>query len=104
LLGALPSAQDESYGRSAWRAALESFLDGAAQLCRTIRVLELEELCGLISRRFSPRESDIQQSLAFRYGLGQATAGSRSSGFALFLQQRLLVSGIEHQLGMVLIR
>src|SRR5215472_54724 len=86
LLRALPSAEDERYGRSAWRIALESFLNGAAQFGRTIAVQELDQLGSLISGRFSPRESGIQQSLTFRYRFGQATAGSRSSSLAFFFQ------------------
>ena len=70
-------------------------MDGTAQLNSPVGVQELEELRGLATRRFSTGERGVEQSLAFRRGLGQATTGSRSESFAFFLQQRLLVSGIQ---------
>src|SRR5436309_4552636 len=98
LLGTLPPAQDERYRRSAWGVALKCFPDGTAQLGGPVGVQELEELCGLAARRFSTCESGIEQSLAFRHRLRQATTWGGSEGLALFLQQGLLVSGIEHEL------
>src|SRR2546425_2631720 len=93
LLGTLPPAQDERYRRSAWGVALECFPDGHTQLGGPVGIQELEELCGLAARRFSPCESGIEQSLAFRHRLRQATTWGGSEGLALFLQQGLLVSG-----------
>ena len=75
LLGTLSSAQDERHRRSAWSVALECFLDGTAQLNCPIGVQEFEELRGLATRRFSTGESGVEQGLAFRHCLGQATTG-----------------------------
>src|SRR5881398_1813365 len=58
LPGTLSSAQDERHRRSAWRAALEGFVDGAAQLCSPVGIQEFEELRGLTTRRFSPRSEE----------------------------------------------
>src|SRR5438094_1659539 len=98
LLRALPSAQDERHRRSTWCVALDGFPDGRTQLGGPVSIQELEELCGLAARRFSTCESGIEQSLAFRHRLRQATTWGGSEGLALFLQQGLLVSGIEHEL------
>src|SRR5436853_6974103 len=95
LLRALPSAQDERHRRSTWCVALDCFPDGRTQLGGPVSIQELQELCGLAARRFSTCESGIEQSLAFRHRLRQATAWSRSKGLALFLQQGLLVSWIK---------
>src|SRR5260370_42372938 len=89
LLRALPSAQDEGHRRSTWRAALGCFPDGRTQLGGPVGIQELEELCGLAARRFSTGDSGMEQSLAFRRRLRQATAGSPSKSLALLLPQRL---------------
>src|SRR6516165_5681526 len=60
LLGTLLPAQDERHRRSAWRVALECFLDGTAQLNCPIGVQEFEELRGLATRRFSAGERGVE--------------------------------------------
>src|SRR5947208_16249874 len=46
LPGTLSSAQDERHRRSAWRAALEGFVDGAAQLCSPVGIRSEERRVG----------------------------------------------------------
>src|SRR2546430_11494830 len=93
LLGTLPPAQDERYRRSAWGVALECFPDGHTQLGGPVGIQELEELCGLAARRFSPSERGIEQSLAFRHRCRQPTPWGGPEGLPLSFHQGFLVTG-----------
>src|SRR5438105_8263263 len=68
LPGTLSSAQDERHRRSAWRAALEGFVDGAAQLCSPVGIQEFEELRGLTTR-LRPRSEEHTSELQSRVDL-----------------------------------
>src|ERR1700694_4486428 len=98
LFGALAAVENESNGRSTRGVTFERFPDGATQLDGSVGIQELEELCRLASRRFPTRKGGIEQGFAFWCRVDQTTSGSRSEGFAFFLQQGLLVRGIKHQL------
>jgi len=98
LSGALVLAEEEGYGRDSGRTMFQCFTDGFAQLSGPVGVQQFQKLCGLAVGRFPAGESRLEQGPAFRHRLFQASTRSRAAGLALFLQQFLLVSRVQHQL------
>ena len=58
----------------------------------------LMQLSRLAAGRLALREGQVQKRFALRHGLLQAAGGCGVEGFALELEHRFLMSGIEHQL------
>ena len=91
-------AQQESDRRGTRRIAFQRFADGSAQCGGAILIQQFEQLRGLAAGRFSLREGQIQKCFTLRHGLLQSASGCGVECFALDLEHRLLMRGIQHQL------
>src|SRR5713226_70430 len=92
------TAKQECDGSGARSVALESFHDGTAQSGGAILLQQLQQMRGLIASRFALGKGEIEKRFALGDGLLQTTARRGVECLALDLEDRFLMSGIEHEL------